>query len=146
MPLSQTPVGSCAIRCWTARRTWCSTAPKRTRWPKSYGAGTSSRQNGQALFTASKLEQALGLLGARNRKGGGVEEAQLDEQRGLIPVDVFVGDLVALEPHHDDRGDARPSSCRGDPGQHERDLGVVRELEDELVDPPIRCARPGDRT
>src|SRR6266516_6922390 len=57
-------------------------------------------------FTVSELEQAFGLLDACDGKVGGIEEAQLNEQRGLIPVDVFVGDLVTVDPHHDDRGNA----------------------------------------
>jgi hypothetical protein len=48
-------------------------------------------------------------------------QADLDERRGLVPVDVLVGDLVPVELHdHDDRELPRPSSRSPDRGSWRR--------------------------
>jgi hypothetical protein len=88
----------------------------------------------------------MGLLAAGDGEGGGIEEPDLHEHRGLIPVDVLVGDLAILESHHHDGRDPHPPAGRRDPGEHERDLAVVRELEDEFVDHALGGYRPRDRS
>jgi hypothetical protein len=48
--------------------------------------------------SSGKLQQALGLLLARDRKRARVEQADLEEQRRLVPVDVLVGNLPSVKP------------------------------------------------
>jgi Nitronate monooxygenase len=43
------------------------------------------------VWSACELEQALGLLGARDGEGRAVEQAELNEHRCLIPIDVHGG-------------------------------------------------------
>ncbi len=46
------------------------------------------------------LKQYLCLLNSYDRESGWVEEPYLREEGCLVPVNVFVGDLVALKFHH----------------------------------------------
>ena len=59
-----------------------------------------------------------------------IEEADLDEHRSLVPVQMLVRDLVALELHDDDEGQLHASSGRRDAGQEPVQADRVREACD----------------
>src|SRR5215472_8490354 len=48
---------------------------------------------------------------------GAINEADLDEERSLVPVDVLVRDLVGFELHDGDHRDLHWFAGRRDPGQ-----------------------------
>ena len=73
-----------------------------------------------------------------------VEQADLREQRRLIPVDVLVGELVALELRHDAERQPHVPARRSDARQQLIHRDVVREREDELVDHLLVADRPRD--
>ena len=94
----------------------------------------------------SRIEHVPCLLGAGDRELGRVEKSDLSEERGLVPVDVLVGDLAVREPDDDAEREAHVPPRRCDARQQLGHLDVVREREDELVDDLALADRPGDRS
>ena len=74
------------------------------------------------------------MLGADDRERVGVEQADLREQRGLVPVDVLVRDLPVAEADDDGEGELDPATRRSNARQQRGHLDVVREAQHELVD------------
>jgi hypothetical protein len=64
----------------------------------------------------------------------GIEQSQLHKHAGLIPVDVLMHKLVALELHDRDRRNLHGAPGGFDPGQHPVHHRGVGETHDELVD------------
>src|SRR5215831_6235539 len=63
-------------------------------------------RSAQCRYTSRSLaprffNERLGLPGPGNGQSTRIEEPDLSEHAGLIPVDMLVGDFVALEFHHD---------------------------------------------
>jgi hypothetical protein len=54
---------------------------------------------------AGRVEDLGGCFPAGDGEARGVEQAQLDEDGGLVPVDVLVGDLPVLHSDDDGEGD-----------------------------------------
>ena len=60
-----------------------------------------------------RIEQSPRLLGAGHGKGFRVQQANLDKEARLVPIDVLVGDApVIIEAHHDDVRQNDPSAGR----------------------------------
>src|SRR5256714_15198980 len=73
------------------------------------GDGGSGAAAKQLILGAPLIEQGLGLLHSHDGQTARIEQPGLDQHGGVVPVDVLVADLVALEANHDDD---RPSPSR----------------------------------
>src|SRR5919109_414399 len=92
-----------------------------------------------------RIEQVLGLLSAGDRQLGRVEQPYLHQERRIVPVDVLMSHLVALElRHHADWKAHRPTG-RSYPWQKVVHLDVVCERNHNLVHELVitHCARDG---
>src|SRR5439155_14616812 len=70
-------------------------------------------------------------------RGIGIEEPELNEHRCLVPVEVFVRDLVLSEVDDADDRDFDPLACRRNAWQHPLHGYAVGELVDCLFNQPI---------
>ena len=54
-----------------------------------------------------RIEQLMGLLAAADRQRRRIQQANLHQQLGLVPIDVLVGDLTVFDSHdyHDGQFD-----------------------------------------
>src|SRR5258708_35541490 len=90
---------------------------------------TSEGARGQA-----PVEHLARLLGAAHRQPGRVEQADLDEHARLVPVDVLVRDLVAVDLDDGHESELDGLARRLHAGEQPVDRGRVREPDHELVD------------
>src|SRR4051794_19455601 len=104
------------------------------------GCPNSSRTAAR-IFTPSecprrqaRVEYLARLLDAADREACGIEQPDLDEHARLVPVDVLVRDLVAVDADHGAKRELDPLPRRWDAGEQPVDLGGVRECDHELVD------------
>ena len=67
------------------------------------------------------------MIRADDRQSLGIQQADLDEQRGLVSIDVFMGNLPLLERHDHDDGERGLLAGRRHAGQHERQAHVMGE-------------------
>ncbi|BCA56915.1 hypothetical protein W02_40550 [Nitrospira sp. KM1] len=72
----------------------------------------------QSIQWEGWIEKGSRLFGADNGESLEVQKPNLHEQRGLIPVDVFVRNLSVLELHHDNHGQLDPLAGWPNAGQH----------------------------
>src|SRR5437764_15318530 len=61
------------------------------------GDGGSGAAAKQLILGAPLIEQGLGLLHSHDGQTARIEQPGLDQHGGVVPVDVLVADLVALE-------------------------------------------------
>lgn len=79
--------------------------------------------------------------GAHDREQGGVDEAHLHEEAGVVPVDVLVRDLPVLDADDHDEHNLCELTRGGDVGQQPIDGRGVREGDDELVHEALGAVR-----
>ena len=74
-----------------------------------------------------------------------IEQSDLHQHRGLIPVDMLVIELVAAEIDDRHQRHLDEFARRLHPRQHPVDLAVMREAEEHFVDDPIGADGARDR-
>src|ERR1700740_1899666 len=74
-----------------------------------------------------------------------IQQADLNENRCLIPVDVFVYQLVATELHDCYQRNLDLTAGWRDAGQHPVDLGRMREREQYFIDQAVLADGPADQ-
>src|SRR5436190_1497786 len=107
------------------------------------GAGMGSgAATEQVVLGAPLIDEGCGLFRPRNRQSARIQQAGLDQDAGLVPVDVLVADFSVLESdHHNDR-DRYPAPRRRNPGEHDVERTVMGEGHHELVDNLVLTDRP----
>jgi hypothetical protein len=89
-------------------------------------------------------EKLLGLLGSCDGQAGVVQQSHLDQQAGLIPVDVLVGELAVPEAcYHAHSQPHQPAGGRH-AGKHVVHGDVVGEGDHKLVHHLAGADSPGD--
>src|SRR5262249_45379253 len=73
-----------------------------------------------------------------------VDETDLSEHAGLIPVDMLVGDFVPFKFHHDNMRQRYFPPGRRNPWKYVINRAVVRKIYDELVHHLVPAHRPRD--
>src|SRR5262249_57424242 len=73
-----------------------------------------------------------------------VEETDLREHTGLIPIDMLVGDFVPFKFHHDNMRHRYSPSGRRNTRKHVINGAVVREIKDELIHHLVPANRARD--
>ena len=81
-----------------------------------------------------RISQLRGGVRADDWKTRRIEEAKLDKNTRLVPQDVLVGDLVALDANDNDKHCFDPLSGRLNSREHVVHLDGVSERDDELID------------
>src|SRR5215813_1387208 len=71
-----------------------------------------------------------------------IEEAELDEHRSLVPVEMLAHDLVAFEPDDGHDRDVYALSGRSNSRQEPVHAGRVSEANDQLIDELILSDGP----
>jgi len=104
-----------------------------TRARRGRGRSGLLRAPHQRIGWQPRVEHLARAVGAADREPLWVDQPQLCEDRGLIPVDVLMGELAVAEMHDDDQRHLDPSAGRCYPRQHPVDLDSVGEFEDHLV-------------
>src|SRR5262249_18458431 len=97
----------------------------------------------ELVHRLSRTKHLRGDFAAANRQRS-IEQIELDEDRRLVPIQVLVHDLVAVEP---DEGDERTFDVlagRGNAGQQPVHAGRVSESNDQLVDDLVMTDGPRD--
>src|ERR1700678_3415527 len=84
-------------------------------------------------------------LGPRYRQSARVEQAELNQHRSLVPVNMLVYQLVALELDDGHRGDFHGPTGRRNSRQHPIDHRGMREVDDEFVHDRVRANRAANR-
>ena len=79
------------------------------------------------------FHECLGLPGSGDDQFAWVEETDLSEHTGLIPIDMLVGDLVPFKFHHDNMWHRYSPPGRWNTRKHVINGAVVREIQDELI-------------
>ena len=104
------------------------------------------------LFIARRMSSFIGCTGFSTcaaisppRTGSvSIKQPDLDEHRSLVPVDVLVSHLVALELHDGDHRDRHALAGRRDAGQKPVEADGVRESQDQFIDDPALPDGPRD--
>src|SRR5215813_14786567 len=91
----------------------------------------------------SRAKHLRGDFAAANRQGS-IEHIELDEDGRLVPVQVLVHDLVAVEPDDGDERNFDVLASRGNAGQQPVHAGRVSESNDHLVDDLVTTDGPRD--
>ena len=86
----------------------------------------------QGLACFSHLQQPSRLLNTRDRYVGRIQESYLHQQRGLVPINVFVRDFPVFELHHYHVRQLHSLPGRRDSGQ-QVPLCVVSEAHDQFI-------------
>src|SRR5262249_23247339 len=76
------------------------------------------------------FHECLGLLGSGDRQFAWVEETDLSEHTGLIPIDMLVGHFVPFKFHHDNMRHRYSPAGRRNTRKHVINGAVVREIQD----------------
>jgi hypothetical protein len=97
----------------------------------------------ELVHRLSRVQHVRRDFAAANRKRS-IEEADLDENRSLVPVQVLVRDLVAFEAHDGDERDLDAFSGWRDAGQKPVHADRVSEAHNQFVDDLALPDRPRD--
>ena len=84
-------------------------------------------------LAARFFNKDFGLLGSGDGQFAWVEETDLSEHAGLIPVDMLVGDFVPFKFHHDNMRHRYSPPGRRNTRKHVINGAVVREIQDEFI-------------
>jgi hypothetical protein len=90
------------------------------------------------------FNECLGLLGSCDGQLAWVDETDLSEHAGLIPVDMLVGDFVPFKFHHDNMRQRYFPPGRRNTWKYVINRAVVRKIYDELVHHLVPAHRPRD--
>src|SRR5215472_15441195 len=90
------------------------------------------------------FHECLGLLGSSDGQFAWVEETDLSEHTGLIPIDMLVGDFVPFKFHHDNMRHRYSPPGRWNTRKHVINGAVVREIQDELIHHLVPANRARD--
>ena len=82
----------------------------------------SARRADQRVGRPARVEHLAGTLGAGDGEPLWVNQPELCEHRGLIPVDVLVGEFAVAEMHYDDERHLDPSPDCPCPAPRARDI------------------------
>src|SRR5690349_23326784 len=91
------------------------------------------------------IDHLLRSLNSSDRKSPGIQNTDLYQDRGLIPVDMFVIQLVAPEADHGEHGNLDVLASWRQPWKHPVDLAIVGCTENEFVDNAVRTDGARDR-
>ncbi len=83
----------------------------------------------------------MGRFNTANRQVSGIEQAELNEHRRLIPIDMLVRELAVAEVDDHDRRDFDMFVGGRNAGEHPIHRDGMSELEDELIDDAILADR-----
>src|SRR5262245_2314308 len=100
------------------------------------GASATGRSEGLARSRSLAppfFNECLGLLGSGYGQFAWVEETDLSEHTGLIPIDMLVGDFVPFKFHHDNMRHRYSPPGRWNTRKHVINGAVVREIQDESI-------------
>src|SRR5258708_23539252 len=77
-----------------------------------------------------------------DRQAGRIEQADLNKDGTLVPINMFMNQLIAFELDDTDGGDFDYPSGRRDPGQNPVYLRGVSKLHDKFIHEPVgaHCA------
>src|ERR1051325_11017858 len=90
------------------------------------------------------IENFSGACHTRYRQLLRIEQPELDEHRGLVPINMLVIQLAVPEAHDYDQGDFDSPTSRRDTGQHPIHFDAVGEFDDHLIDKLVGPDRAGN--
>src|ERR1700746_2604993 len=91
------------------------------------------------------VKRLPGSIGAADRQPRRIDQPELRQHRGLVPIDVLVSELAVAEMNDDNQRDLDSLSGGCYPGQHPVHLDRMGEAHDHFVDklfgPDVTCER-----
>ena len=96
----------------------------------------------QFIGRQARIQHLLGRFHPRDRQAGRIEKSELNQDRSLVPVNVFVGQFPLQEVDDDDHGNFHPLARGRKSRQHPVHRHRVAKAQDDLVHQAVGADGP----